>query len=281
MVMRDTSMSLLLTFPQNVSPPTLMEKVLHYVLSPSTVDQGLIYPLAKLLFHQSTARTFSDLISKVFKEELHLDKSTFQNQTLPKNTLLEMKQTVALVKCHRKMTLGVAQIEASSYTILGILGVFFSKAMMDIHEREYRYIPQMTVARNSLPGQNPSSDPSIAGELTGSVALAQAETNPTLTELGEFVPRVIYECKPVLAGHFELINNKAMIESLLQANYCLRFHKLQCLFACLTDLITWQYYQVELSPDSLVSMKITAYYKIQHSLLLILFCLMYLCLMYL
>ena len=140
--------------------------------------------------------------------------------------------------------------------------------MMDIHEREYRYIPQMTVARNSLPGQNPLSDPSIAGELTGSVALAQAETNPTLTELGEFVPRVIYECKPVLAGHFELINNKAMIESLLQANYCLRFHKLQCLFAYLTDLITWQYYQVELSPDSLVSMKITAYYKIQHSLLL-------------
>ena len=130
---------------------------------------------------------------------------------------------------------------------------------MDIHEREYRYIPQMTVARNSLPGQNPSSDPSIAGELTGSVALAQAETNPTLTELGEFVPRVIYECKPVLAGHFELINNKAMIESLLQANYCLRFHKLQSLFACLTDLITWHYYRVELSPDSFVSMKITAY----------------------
>ena len=226
MVMRDTSMSLLLTFPQSVSPPTLMEKVLHYVLSPSTVDQGLIYPLAKLLFHQSTARTFSDLISKVFKEELHLDKSTFQNQTLPKNTLLEMKQTVALVNCHRKMTLGVAQIEASSYTILGV------KAMMGIHEREYRYIPQMTVARNSLPGQNPSSDPSM-GELTGSVALAQAETNPTLTEL---VPRVIYECKPVLAGHFELINNKAMIESLLQANYCLRFHKLQSLFACLNNL---------------------------------------------
>ena len=76
MVMRDTSMSLL-TFPQNVSAPTLMEKVLHYVLSPSTVDQGLIYPLAKLLFHQSTARTFSDLISKVFKEELHLDKKHF------------------------------------------------------------------------------------------------------------------------------------------------------------------------------------------------------------
>ena len=63
--------------------------------------------------------------------------------------------------------------------------------MMDVYKREYRYIPQLSVVRNSLPGQNPSADASILGQLsepnTVSVALAQvSETNQTLTELGDF-----------------------------------------------------------------------------------------------
>ena len=53
---------------------------------------------------------------------------------------------------------------------------------------EYRYIPQLSVARNSLPGQKPSADASILGQPNmASVALAQfTETKLSLTEL-EFV----------------------------------------------------------------------------------------------
>ena len=60
---------------------------------------------------------------------------------------------------------------------------------------EYRYIPQLLVARNSLHGQNPSADASILGQPNmASVALAQfIETKLSLTELGNFVPQVIYE----------------------------------------------------------------------------------------
>lgn len=264
-----TSMSLL-TFSQI---GTTLEKVEQYRISPSKVDEDLIFVLAQLLLHhKSKANDSSNLISKEFEKN---ESTTFN---IVEVSDCAFKETVSMVNNHITLTFGIAHKEASSYTILGIFCVFLAEAMQNIHGREYKYLPQLAVAKNNLPGQNPSADASLISEdepepdnvSAALVEAASSEHTTSIGELGNFFPRVLYECKPTLSPYLKLVSNKAMIESLLQANYCLRFYKLTSVLACVTDLVSWYYYQVEsVSPEvslSSVKMKITAYYKIEHSI---------------
>lgn len=232
------------------SPPKLiMQKIEGFLLAPSAVKkEEKIFSLSKLFFPQSNALDCTTLFTDVFKEQ---DQNQLLHLTDEIHSAIET--TVKLVNWHIKKTMGIFtnHHEPSSYTILGILCVYFAST-----GKKLMYAPQYMVARTSQCGQNPSCDASIVMKVKDGMSTVK------------YVPRVIYECKPRFDESWESleqINHKAVIESLIQANYCLRYHKVQSLVACLTDLISWHYYQVELSQDSSISMKIISYHKINHS----------------
>ena len=54
----------------------------------------------------------------------------------------------------------------------------------------------------------------------------------------------MYEYKPVVHQDYFRIDISAVIEVLLQAHYCMRYHKFDTVLHCLTDLRTWYYYKI-------------------------------------
>ncbi len=57
------------------------------------------------------------------------------------------------------------------------------------------------------------------------------------------------------------LNNKDIIEVLLQGYYCLQKHKLKKMLICLTDLIEWHYMQIESTENKKMVVKGYRHFK--------------------
>ena len=91
----------------------------------------------------------------------------------------------------------------------------------------------MITANNKKRGQNPTSDTVIIMLLESSAASLDPKK----------IPVVVYKYKPTVHQDPGRVNDYDLMETLLQASYCLRFYVSQMIH-CLTDLSTWHYFKV-------------------------------------
>ncbi len=75
------------------------------------------------------------------------------------------------------------------------------------------------------------------------------------------IPRVLYECKTNVGHNVMQLNDKDLIEILLQGYYCLRTYSVPKMLICLTDFFTWHYLLIELSKSKKIILK--RYHKVE------------------
>ena len=98
------------------------------------------------------------------------------------------------------------------------------------------------MAKNSNPGQNPSTDFAIVLKcLLG----------------GGFISKVLYEYKTALHPLLAFIEAKDLMELFLQCYYVLKFEKQTEILGCLTDLHIWHYFQFNLTSNLEISWYVT------------------------
>ena len=135
--------------------------------------------------------------------------------------------------------------EHPGYFLLGVLVLFFGKMLS--RQSKLVYHPQRTVAKNSNPGQKPSTDVAIVLKcLLG----------------GGFISKVLYEDKPAIAPLLALTEAKVLMDLFLQCYYVLKSEKQTELLGCLTDLHTWHYFHFKLTSN----LEISWYLKFQMAL---------------
>ena len=94
-------------------------------------------------------------------------------------------------------------------------------------ERVYKVHPKFTVARNQKPGSNPSTDEAITR---------------TVTVIAHYLPRILYEYKPVVQSNLQSLEASHLMEGLVQAFYAARYYKQHKIVFCITDLYHWHYF---------------------------------------
>ena len=130
-------------------------------------------------------------------------------------------------------THNVAVEEPPGYILLGILLVYFGKMLSCTSNDTYKCHPQRTVAKNT-PGQNPSTD----------VALILRKRDD---DTAEYISKVLYEYKPQIHHTIQLTNISHLLELFLQCYYVMKYEKQYRILGCLTDLIVWHYFALQLS----------------------------------
>ena len=147
------------------------------------------------------------------------------------------------VNHHRSKTLRLRLEEAAGYTILGNqAGFFFATVLSKELAKNFFYQNQYVVARNSKPGNNPSTDTAV------------------LILNGNY-KKIVYGYKPVVHPTMDGVDVLALTEALLQANYVLRYYKVTSVLQSLTDLETWHYFKFSSRTTSLV-ISIDWYHKV-------------------
>ncbi len=147
-----------------------------------------------------------------------------------------LKELKALLDYHTSTTLHLFNEEAASYTTLGNLCVHFASALHREFRSTYKYCNQFKVTTNAKQGPPPRSD--------SCVVLVDSKS----------IPRFLYECKISLQHTIMQLNDKHLIEVLLQGYYCLQHYEVERMLICLTDLVEWHYFLIEESNEK---MKIT------------------------
>ncbi len=152
-------------------------------------------------------------------------------------TIAQLKPTIVTLKVVLDMHTGyLFSQESASYVILGVLCVHFSSELHRKFGVDYMYINQYQVANNLKQGQNPRSD--------SCVVLVDRQ----------FTPRFLYECKTRTAPTILQLDDKDVVEVLLQGYYCLKHYETKKMLISLTDLLHWHYFQIE---ESNQKMKVT------------------------
>ena len=210
-----------------------------YEVAPSKIKQDELIDVASCIIdaHPGISLPPREKLTAVFSKEYQPD-SQQPDLTKYDETL---KTTTDLINTHRKQTFKLADEEAAGYTILGKYAVCFSQILSDELSRLVMYWNQMVAAKR---GQNPTADTAIIMLLESSGSLG-AET----------IPVVVYEYKPVVDPQFEMLNEKDLVEALLQASYCLRYYKISQMIHCLTDLRRWHYFKVKTSSDNMMNIE--------------------------
>ncbi len=208
-------------------------------LAPSTVKQDEIMPVARIIILHS--EKFKHLNG--FVHSLPLIPVAPSQDTLPQNTL---ELLANITGDFANLTGDMFSSEASSYHILALMCYYFIKRLQHTFlGKKYIYYPQYAVIRNRKPGPNPQTDACIA-------CVASEEDDK---------PRVLYECKTRLAPIPCQLNEKDIIEVLLQGYYCLQKDNVTKLLICLTDLHDWHYMLIESSANK--KMVVTGYQHIE------------------
>ena len=148
------------------------------------------------------------------------------------------------VNHHRSKTLRLRLEETAGYTILRIQAGFFATVVSKELAKNFSYQNQYVVARNSNPGNNPSTDTAV------------------LILNGNYKPKIVYEYKPVVHHTMDGVDVLALTEALLQANYVLKYHKVTSVLQCLTDLEKWHYFKFCTSRTTSLVMSIDWYHKV-------------------
>ena len=108
-----------------------------------------------------------------------------------------------------KRSRDVHTTECASYTMLGILCVHFASTLAAAFQMEFEYVNQFRVTKTSKSGPPPQTDSAVA-----------------LVVGGGCIPRILYECKTIVASFCNQIADGDLIEVLLQGYYCLKYYKL-------------------------------------------------------
>ncbi len=160
-----------------------------------------------------------------------------QHHTPPPPDDFVVQETCAIVAQMAKTynwTHNVTVEEAPGYLPLGTLLVYFGNMLSHTMGGTYKCHPQRTVAKNTNPGQNPSTD----------IALILKERNVASPH---YISRVLYEYKPRIHQRILLINMKNLLELFLQCYYVMKYEKTPRIIGCLTDLVNWHFFKLQLS----------------------------------
>ena len=137
------------------------------------------------------------------------------------------------------MTMSLFQKEASGYGILSTMRTFFTQAFTASGKSVFKYDAQFVVAKNQSPGVNPCSDVSVC---ISQVPSDSSHSDSSVRIRGKFKPWILYKYKPTVVVNLEKVQDEPLIELLLQSYYAMKYHEVQKLVACLTDLSSWHYF---------------------------------------
>ena len=182
----------------------------------------------------------------------------YQPPDSPPN-LTECDETLKIlrdsVNKHKQKTYRLTLEEAAGYPMLGGHAVHFSEVLAEKLSQDIVAWNQMMVAKNSKPGQNPTSDAAV-------IMLLQNSDNPLVPIK---IQVVVYEYKPKVSQKPSKVEISHLVEALLQAFYILRFYNIRKIIHCLTDLTTWHYFKVEESATSSDKMDIKWWHVINYT----------------
>lgn len=203
-------------------------------MAPSKVSDLEITPVASVIF----GRPFAGINEiRVFAGK---------NRAKPQAHNLEVAiDPTEVVKVYTQLHRRVYNLsveEPSGYPFLTALVVYFGDVLSAQHSLIYKCHPQRTVARNSNPGQNPSTDIAI---------ILKCRTGD------QYISKVLYEYKPSVGNTLSNVDGKHLIELFLQCFYTIRYEKQKEIVGCLTDLINWHYFHFHLKLDG--TLEITKY----------------------
>ncbi len=209
-------------------------------LAPSKVKQDEITLVARIILRSERFGRLNEFVQSL---PLIEDPPSVVALSQDHDTLSQdMKKFLDL---HAIKTGDIFSSEASSYPFLACMCLHFVQQLEHVFSGEsYKYYPQYTVAQNRKPGSNPQTDSCVVHVVSS-----------------EAIPRMLYECKTSLAHTPLQLNNKDIIEVLLQGYYCLQKHKLKKMLICLTDLIEWHYMQIESTENKKMVVKGYRHFK--------------------
>ena len=217
------------------------EKIEEYLVTPSKISDSDVQPIAQYMFGRPFAS--HNEVKEFAGESAEVPQSHIASKVEPD----DITQVVKLLATSYAVTHNVTVEEHPGYLLLGELVVFFSKMLSKQSKLVYKYHPQRTVAKNSNPGQNPSTDVAIVLKcLLG----------------GGFISKVLYKYKTAIPPLLSLTEAKVLMELFLQCYYVLKFEKQTEILVCLTDLHTWHYFQFKLTSK----LEISWYLKFQMTL---------------
>lgn len=124
-----------------------------------------------------------------------------------------------------------------------------ASVLSNTHRKTFKYHAQRTVAKNRNPGANPATDVGLVLRLL---------------ENNTYVTKILYEYKPALNALLSSVDIFSLMELFLQCHYCLRWENRTEVVGCLTDLISWHYFEFKLNARN--SMTISWYWKVEMSM---------------
>lgn len=150
---------------------------------------------------------------------------------LPQQALIELKLSCSLVverlALHHQYTHNLTVEESPGYLYLGALLCFFAKSLSGQLGMTYKHHAQHTEAKNNHPGQNPS----ILRALSGTC----------------YVAKVVYMYKLAINPLVSMVDTKHLIELFLQCHYMIKYEGISRVLGCLTDMVTWHYFELTLN----------------------------------
>ena len=211
------------------------EKFENYLVAPSKISESDVQLIAQHLFGRPFASHKE--VREFAGERAEVPQVHIASKVEPE----DITQVVELLASSYDAIHNLAVEESAGYLLLG---VFFSKMLSRQSKLVYKYHTQRKVAKNSNPGQNPSTDVAIVLKcLLG----------------GGFISKVLYEYKPALPPVLAFTEAKVLMELFLQCYYVLKSEKQTELLGCLTDLLTSHYFQFKLTSK----LEIFWYLKVQ------------------
>ena len=178
-------------------------------LAPSKVEKDEINSVARIILCSESFEHLNE-----FVQNLPLIEDPPSVVALSPSVVALSQETRKFLNLHAIKTGDIFSSEASSYPFLSVMCLYFVQRLeLAFSGSSYKYYPQYTVARNRKRGLNPQTDSCVAHLLSSGA-----------------IPRVLYECKKSLAHTPLQLENKDIIEVLLQGYYCVQKHKKKCSF---------------------------------------------------
>ena len=217
------------------------EKIEEYLVAPSKISDSDVQPIAQYMFGRPFAS--HNEVKEFAGESAEVPQSHIASKVEPDDITQVVEQLARSYAGIHNLTVE----EPAGYQFLGELVVFFSEMLCKQSKLEYKYHPKRAVAKNSNPGQIPSTDVAIVlKSLLG----------------GGFISKVLYEYKTAIHPLLAFTEAKVLMELFLQCYYVLKFEKQTEILGCLTDLHTWHYFQFKLTSK----LEISWYLKFQMTL---------------
>jgi hypothetical protein len=233
-------------------------------LAPSKISESDLFPVANYIFNQPFAsdKEIRDFVTQNDSQVASGDANPqatphaggptqpdLQHHTPPPPNVVYSAIVTQMADTY-EWTHNLAVEEAPGYLPLGNLLVFIGKMLSSTYNATYKCHPQRTVAKNTNPGQNPSTD----------VAMILRER----TAVATYISKILYEYKPRLPSGIQLIEVKYLLELFLQCYYVMKYEKTTTIIGCITDLIIWHFFKLQLSTVS--RLEIMQYTRLQTKL---------------